>query len=48
MWNKIELLTDPNPDVLVSKYVFSKEDAVAESVLYGYPDYKIGKSRGQQ
>jgi len=38
LWDKIELLTDP--DVLVSKYVFFKEDAVAESVLYGYPDYK--------
>lgn len=37
-WNKVEKLSDP--DVLVSKYIFFKDDAVAESVLYGYPDYK--------
>ena len=38
MWDKIEKLqsTDSN----VSKFVFTKGDAVAESVLYKYPNYQ--------
>lgn len=38
MWDEVKWMADP--DVLVSKYVFTKKDAVAESVLYGYPDYE--------
>lgn len=38
MWEKIEIKKSSNENV--SKYVFSKENAVAEAVLYKYPDYK--------
>jgi len=37
-WNEIKKLTGQNTNV--SKYVFSKDDAVAESVLYKYPTYQ--------
>lgn len=38
MWNDIKIIqsTDEN----VSKYVFTKDDAAAEAVLYKYPTYK--------
>lgn len=38
MWNDIKIVRDDAERV--SKYVFSKGDAVAEAVLYRYPDYK--------
>src|SRR5688572_6273563 len=38
MWNKVELKRDELEHV--TKYIFTKDDAVAESVLYRYPDYK--------
>lgn len=37
MWQDIQVIEGENP--LVKKYVFSKENAVAESVLYQYPTY---------
>lgn len=37
MWNDIK--TIQSSDENVSKYVFTKDDAVAESVLYKYPTY---------
>lgn len=37
MWNDIKKLSSENPNVW--KYVFTKEDAVAESVLYKYPTF---------
>jgi 23S rRNA (adenine2503-C2)-methyltransferase len=36
-WNNIEKFEGKNPNV--SKYVFTKSDAVVESVLYRYPSY---------
>ncbi len=36
MW-KIETIASNNPDV--RKFIFKKDDAVVESVLYKYPDY---------
>jgi 23S rRNA (adenine2503-C2)-methyltransferase len=38
MWNNIETLQDP--DGLVTKFVFTKADAVVETVLYRYPSYE--------
>lgn len=38
MWNNIRVLESQNASV--KKYVFEKEDAVAESVLYKYPTYE--------
>ena len=38
LWNDIKKLTGENPNVV--KYVFTKDNAVAESVLYQYPTYK--------
>lgn len=38
MWSKVEIRRDEAE--LVAKYVFSKPDAVAEAVLYRYPDYR--------
>lgn len=38
MWNDIKVVTSSDNDVL--KYVFEKENAVAESVLYKYPTYE--------
>lgn len=37
-WKNIECLTSSNVDV--KKYVFTKEDAIAEAVLYKYPTYE--------
>ena len=37
-WNDVRVLTDPEGHV--AKYVFSNADAVAEAVLYRYPDYR--------
>lgn len=39
MWNETKVIPDPTNDQ-VSKYVFERPDAVAEAVLYKYPDYK--------
>lgn len=36
-WNKVRRIDDN--EGIVSKYVFEKESAVAESVLYGFPDF---------
>lgn len=36
-WDKIERI--PSPEGLVTKFVFTKENAVAEAVLYKYPEY---------
>jgi 23S rRNA (adenine2503-C2)-methyltransferase len=36
-WDNVKVVTDP--DSTVSKYIFEKDDAVVESVLYRYPDY---------
>jgi 23S rRNA (adenine2503-C2)-methyltransferase len=38
MWNDIKIIKSSDENVL--KYVFSKDDAVAESVLYKYPTYE--------
>lgn len=38
LWDKIEIRSDPQG--LVEKYIFTKDDAVAESVLYKYPTYE--------
>lgn len=38
MWEKVSVLSGENRDVL--KYVFEKQDAVAEAVLYKYPTYE--------
>src|SRR3954468_10603624 len=38
MWNEIRKIEDRSQNV--TKYVFSNEDAVAEAVLYKYPEYK--------
>ena len=38
MWNQIKIIPDEAEHV--SKYVFSRQDAVAEAVLYRYPDYR--------
>ncbi len=38
MWNDIKVIKSSDENVL--KYVFTKDDAVAESVLYKYPTYK--------
>ena len=38
IWNKIDQMIGSNPNV--SKFIFCKDDAIAESVLYAYPDYK--------
>lgn len=38
MWNDIRVIPDEREHV--AKYVFTKPDAVAEAVLYRYPDYK--------
>lgn len=38
MWNDVKKLSSENPNVW--KYVFTKEDAVAESVLYKYPTFE--------
>ena len=38
LWNKIEKITGSDDNV--SKFVFQKDDAVAESVLYKYPTYE--------
>jgi 23S rRNA (adenine2503-C2)-methyltransferase len=37
MWNEIKTIESSDKNVL--KYVFTKEDAIAESVLYKYPTY---------
>ncbi|RVT96278.1 radical SAM protein [Rhodovarius crocodyli] len=37
MWNSIREIQDPAQNV--SKFVFTKDTAVAEAVLYRYPDY---------
>jgi 23S rRNA (adenine2503-C2)-methyltransferase len=37
-WNNIEKFEGKNPNV--SKFVFTKNDAVVESVLYKYPNYE--------
>lgn len=37
-WNDIKRIDDPEGQVC--KFVYTKSDAVAESVLYKYPDYK--------
>lgn len=37
MWNNVKVLSGGNGTV--KKYVFEKDNAVAESVLYAYPDY---------
>ena len=37
-WNNIKIIKSSDENVL--KYVFEKDDAVAESVLYKYPTYK--------
>ena len=36
-WNLVEELVDSEENV--KKYIFKKDDAIAEAVLYGYPDY---------
>ena len=38
MWSNIERLKDP--EGFVEKHVFTSDNAVAESVLYKYPEYK--------
>lgn len=38
MWNEIKLVKSTNQNV--SKYVFERDDAVAEAVLYRYKDYE--------
>ena len=38
MWDQIKILPDEAEHV--TKYVFSRPDAVAEAVLYRYPDYR--------
>lgn len=38
MWQNIKIVQDEGEHV--SKYIFEKDDAVAEAVLYRYPDYK--------
>lgn len=38
IWNEVETRQDEKENV--TKYVFSKDDAVAEAVLYKYPTYK--------
>lgn len=38
MWNDVKIVKSSDENVL--KYVFSKDNAVAESVLYKYPTYK--------
>lgn len=38
-WTSIDKYEDPNQSVI--KFVFTKEDAVAEAVLYRYPTYDI-------
>lgn len=38
MWNDIKRIDDETENV--AKFVFSRGDAVAEAVLYRYPDYK--------
>lgn len=38
MWNDIKVIQSSNQSV--KKYVFTKDNAVAESVLYKYPSYK--------
>jgi 23S rRNA (adenine2503-C2)-methyltransferase len=38
IWNKVEVIE--SSDQNVKKYVFTKDDAVAESVLYRYPTYE--------
>lgn len=38
MWGDIKRIEGENPDV--SKWVFAKDNAVAESVLYKYPSYQ--------
>lgn len=37
MWNSVKIIADDAANV--KKYVFTKTDAVAEAVLYRYPDY---------
>lgn len=37
MWNIIDSIESSNPDV--RKFIFKKDNAIAESVLYKYPDY---------
>jgi 23S rRNA (adenine2503-C2)-methyltransferase len=37
MWNNVKVIQSSNENV--SKYVFEKEDAVVEAVLYKYPTY---------
>jgi 23S rRNA (adenine2503-C2)-methyltransferase len=38
IWNQVRIINGSNP--LVCKYVFEKDNAVAEAVLYKYPEYK--------
>lgn len=38
MWSEIKIVPDEAENV--SKYVFSRDDAVAEAVLYRYPNYR--------
>lgn len=38
MWNDVKVIPDPAEHV--SKYVFTADSAVAEAVLYRYPDFK--------
>jgi hypothetical protein len=40
MWNEIKELQSKDTDV--KKYIFTKEDAIAESVLYKYNSYEEG------
>lgn len=37
-WDNVKIISSSNENV--KKYVFEKKDAVAESVLYKYPDYQ--------
>lgn len=38
MWNDIKVIQSSNENV--SKYIFTKDDSIAEAVLYKYPTYK--------
>jgi hypothetical protein len=38
MWENVKIIYSTNENV--SKYIFTKDDAIAESVLYKYPTYK--------
>lgn len=38
MWSEIKRVDDADENV--AKFIFSKDDAVAEAVLYKYPTYR--------